>query len=95
MREQDHTAIPAAKDLGFLTLGVIGVGTSGPVIAASIMPVPALIFWRNLGGAIMMAPFALRSREWQTSEQRRAISLSGLAGLFLAMHFICFFIAMR
>ena len=95
MREQDHTAIPAAKDLGFLTLGVIGVGTSGPVIAASIMPVPALIFWRNLGGAIMMAPFALRSREWQTSEQLRAISLSGLAGLFLAMHFICFFIAMR
>lgn len=95
MREQDHTAIPAAKDLGLLTVGVIGIGTSGPVIAASIMPVPSLIFWRNLGGAIMMAPFAIRSREWQSAEERRAISLSGLAGLFLALHFICFFLAMR
>lgn len=95
MREQDHTAIPAAKDLGLLTVGVIGIGTSGPVIAASIMPVPSLIFWRNLGGAIMMAPFAIRNREWQSPEERRAISLSGLAGLFLALHFICFFLAMR
>jgi len=95
MREQDHTAIPAAKDLGLLTVGVIGIGTSGPVIAASIMPVPSLIFWRNLGGAIMMAPFAIRNREWQSAEERRAISLSGLAGLFLALHFICFFLAMR
>ena len=95
MREQDHTAIPSAKDLGLLTVGVIGIGTSGPVIAASIMPVPSLIFWRNLGGAIMMAPFAIRNREWQSAEERRAISLSGLAGLFLALHFICFFLAMR
>jgi len=95
MREQDHTAIPAAKDLGLLTVGVIGIGTSGPVIAASIMPVPSLIFWRNLGGAIMMTPFAIRNREWQSAEERRAISLSGLAGLFLALHFICFFLAMR
>jgi hypothetical protein len=95
MSKHDHTAIPAAKDLGLLSLGVIGVGTSGPVIAASIMPVPSLIFWRNLGGAAMMAPFAIKNAEWRTKEQRRAIVLSALAGFLLAMHFICFFIAMR
>jgi drug/metabolite transporter (DMT)-like permease len=59
------------------------------------MPVPSLIFWRNLGGALMMAPFAIRKAEWRTKEQRHAISLSALAGFFLAMHFICFFLAMR
>ena len=95
MSKHDHTAIPAAKDLGLLSLGVIGVGTSGPVIAASIMPVPSLIFWRNLGGAAMMAPFAIRNAEWRTKEQRQALAYSALAGFFLAMHFICFFLAMR
>jgi len=95
MSKNDHTAIPAAKDLGLLSLGVIGVGTSGPVIAASIMPVASLVFWRNLGGALMMAPFAIRKAEWRTIEQRRAISLSALAGFFLGIHFICFFLAMR
>jgi drug/metabolite transporter (DMT)-like permease len=59
------------------------------------MPVPSLIFWRNLGGAAMMAPFAIRNAEWRTQEQRKAIALSALAGFFLAMHFICFFLAMR
>lgn len=95
MSKHDHTAIPAAKDLGLLSLGIIGVGTSGPVIAASIMPVPALVFWRNLGGAALMAPIAIKNAEWRTKEQRQAIALSALAGFFLAMHFICFFFAMR
>jgi drug/metabolite transporter (DMT)-like permease len=95
MSKHDHTAIPAAKDLGLLSLGIIGVGTSGPVIAASIMPVPALIFWRNLGGAALMAPIAIKNVEWRTREQRQAIALSALAGFFLAIHFICFFLAMR
>jgi len=95
MKQQDHTAIPAAKDLGLLSLGVIGVGTSGPIIATSTMPVPSLIFWRNLGGAVMMLPFALRNKEWKTQSERKAIALSSLAGFFLAMHFICFFFAMR
>ena len=95
MSKHDHTAIPAAKDLGLLTLGVIGVGTSGPIIAASVMPVPSLIFWRNLGGAMMMLPFAIKNGEWKGREERRAILLSSVAGLVLAVHFICFFLSMR
>ena len=95
MSKHDHTAIPGAKDLGLLSIGVVGIGTSGPIIAASIMPVPSLIFWRNLGGALMMLPFALRRAEWRTKDQQRAIAWSALAGFLLAMHFICFFLAMR
>jgi drug/metabolite transporter (DMT)-like permease len=95
MSKHDHTAIPAAKDLGLLSLGVIGVGTSGPVIAASVMPVPSLIFWRNLGGAIMMLPFAIKNAEWKSKEERSAILLSSFAGVILAVHFICFFLSMR
>lgn len=95
MSKHDHTAIPAPKDLGLLTLGVIGVGTSGPIIAASAMPVPSLIFWRNLGGALIMLPFALKNSEWKSREERHAILLSSCAGVFLAAHFICFFLAMR
>ncbi|MSZ45382.1 MAG: EamA family transporter, partial [Actinobacteria bacterium] len=95
MSTEDHTKPPAGRDIVLLTLGVIGIGTSGPVIALSTMPVPSLIFWRNLGGALTMLPFALRLQQWKTIAQRRAISLSALAGLLLASHFICFFAAMR
>jgi hypothetical protein len=59
-RINDHTAIPAKPDLIRLGLGIIGIGTSGPLIAMSAMPVLTLIFWRNLGGSLITLPFALR-----------------------------------
>ena len=92
---KDHTALPAGRDIAFMSLGVLGIGTSGPVIANSLMPVPTLIFWRNLGGAIIMSPFALAKREWQTAQQRSAIKISIFSGFLLALHFMGFFIAMR
>jgi drug/metabolite transporter (DMT)-like permease len=54
------------------------------------MPVVTLIFWRNLGGALVIAPFALRHRA-----DRKAIAWAALGGFVLAMHFIAFFLAMR
>ena len=90
MSKHDHTAIPAAKDLGLLSLGVIGVGTSGPVVAASIMPVASLIFWRNLGGSLMTLPFALRHKL-----DRTGVKWAVLAGIVLAVHFVGFFLSMR
>jgi drug/metabolite transporter (DMT)-like permease len=95
MSIDDHSALPKGKDIGYLALGVVGIGTSGPVIALSTMPVPSLIFWRNLGGAITMSPFALRSKEWRTKAQRTSIGQSAFAGVFLAAHFLGFFAAMR
>jgi drug/metabolite transporter (DMT)-like permease len=54
------------------------------------MPIPSLIFWRNLGGAIVTAPFALKH-----SLDRRGVKWSIAAGVLLALHFIGFFMAMR
>lgn len=86
--------MPAGRDLALLTVGVIAVGVSGPLIAASALPVIALIFWRNFAGAILTAPFAIR--EWLRSPtDTRHLRASWWAGVLLAAHFICFFIAMR
>ena len=95
MSIDNHNALPEGRDIAFLALGVVGIGTSGPVIALSTMPVPTLIFWRNLGGALTMLPFAARKREWKSAEQRLAIKWSLLSGALLALHFLGFFIAMR
>jgi drug/metabolite transporter (DMT)-like permease len=76
-------------------MGIVGIGTSGPVIALSAMPILALIFWRNLGGAFLMFTFALRTKEWLKAEARRGMQWAALAGVALAFHFIGFFIAMR
>jgi drug/metabolite transporter (DMT)-like permease len=56
----------------------------------SAMAIPTLIFWRNLGGAIFTAPFALKH-----SVDRRGAKWSIAAGVVLALHFIGFFMAMR
>lgn len=87
-----HTEMPARPDLVRLGIGILGIGTSGPLIALSTMPIPTLIFWRNLGGAILTAPFALRNRQWS---DRTGMKWSILAGVLLALHFCGFFLSMR
>ena len=87
-----HTAIPGKPDLIRLAIGTLGIGTSGPLIALSTMPVPILIFWRNLGGAILTLPFAFRHGEWRN---RDGMKWSVIAGVLLALHFLGFFAAMR
>ena len=95
MKDQDHTKLPTGRDIPFLILGVLGIGSSGPIIAKAIMPIPTMIFWRNLVGALMMMPFAFARGEWKTKAQLNAIRWSVLAGTLLATHFICFFWAMK
>jgi drug/metabolite transporter (DMT)-like permease len=92
---ENHTQIPQRPDLLRLGLGIIGIGTSGPLIALSTMPVVVLIFWRNLGGALFTLPFAARALFSRDYKYRRAIALSALSGVVLALHFIGFFLAMR
>lgn len=81
-------------DLTRLAIGIFGIGTSGPLIALGAMAVPVAIFWRNLGGALISLPFALAKGEWR-SLSKKSWSWSILAGVFLALHFICFFYSMR
>lgn len=85
-----HTAMPARPDLIRLGIGIIGIGTSGPLIALSTMPVLTLIFWRNLGGSLMTLPFALRH-----SRDKTGVKWAIIAGVVLALHFVGFFLAMR
>ena len=92
---ENHTQMPQRPDLLRLGLGIIGIGTSGPLIALSTMPVVVLIFWRNLGGALFTLPFAARALFSRDYKYRRAIALSALSGVVLALHFIGFFLAMR
>jgi len=73
-----------------LCIGMIGIGTSGPLIALSSMPILTLIFWRNLGGALFTLPFALRH-----ARDRTGVKWAVVAGVLLALHFIGFFMAMR
>jgi drug/metabolite transporter (DMT)-like permease len=87
-----HNEIPAQSDLLRLGLGILGIGTSGPLIAMSTMSIPTLIFWRNLGGALVTAPFAFRHREWRNSQ---GMKWSVIAGILLGLHFFGFFYAMR
>jgi len=89
-RINQHTAMPARPDLIRLGLGIIGIGTSGPLIALSTMPILTLIFWRNLGGSLATLPFALRH-----SRDRVGVKWALSAGVLLALHFVGFFLAMR
>jgi len=85
-----HTAMPARPDLIRLGIGIIGIGTTGPLIALSTMPVLTLIFWRNLGGSLMTLPFALKH-----SRDKTGVKWAVAAGVVLALHFVGFFLAMR
>ncbi len=95
MRERDHASLPSGREIGLLTLVIIGIGTSGPVIALSTMPILTLIFWRNLGGFFLVLPMALRGLDWRDSKIKSGLRFSLLSGIALALHFIGFFIAMR
>ena len=86
----NHTELPARPDLIRLIIGIFGIGSSGPLIAISSMPVPTLIFWRNLGGSLITFPFALRH-----TLHRTGVRWAVLAGVVLAVHFVGFFISMR
>jgi hypothetical protein len=79
----NHTELPARPDLIRLIIGIFGIGSSGPLIALSAMPVPTLIFWRNLGGSLLTLPFALRHKR-----ESVGVKWAVIAGVLLAIHFI-------
>ena len=95
MNSKHHHSMPKGKDIPLLALGIFGIGTSGPIIAASKMPIPSLIFWRNLGGTLLLLPFAIAKKEWKSESQRAAIKTAAIAGFLLGLHFLAFFAAMR
>lgn len=75
-------------DLTLLAVAVAGVSMSAPLIAATAAPALAIAFWRNAMATGLLSPVALwRHRAELRGMGRRALGLSLLAGLLLAVHF--------
>lgn len=71
-----------------MTVGVLAVATSGPIMAATVAPALAIAFWRNALGAVGTAPImALRRRTELRDMSRRQWHLTLGAGVLLAAHF--------
>ena len=79
---------PAPRDVGLLSLAVVGVSLSAPLTAMVTAPMLALAFWRNAAGAAVLLPVLLTSeRSTLTGLRWRDLRSSVVAGLFLAAHF--------
>ncbi len=84
------TGAPASRNLDFtlLAVAIAGVSMSAPLIAATAAPALAIAFWRNAIAVGVLSPVALwRHRAELRGMGRRALTLSGLAGVVLALHF--------
>jgi drug/metabolite transporter (DMT)-like permease len=71
-----------------MTIGLVAVSTSGPLMAATAVPALAIAFWRNALSSGVVVPFALlgaRDELRRLSGRERRYAL--VAGLFLAAHF--------
>jgi drug/metabolite transporter (DMT)-like permease len=79
---------PPTRDLGIITIALLAVSTSGPLIAATVVPAMAIAFWRNAMATAVTTPLVLlRRREELRGLDRRERRLALLAGLLLAGHF--------
>jgi drug/metabolite transporter (DMT)-like permease len=72
-----------------LTVAVIAVSSSGPMIAFAAAPALAIAFWRNALAVAALGPFAVtvRRRELGRLTHTRAGRVTVLAGVALAIHF--------
>jgi drug/metabolite transporter (DMT)-like permease len=71
-----------------MTVGVLAVSTSGPLMAAIAAPALAVALWRNVLGVAAIAPFAAARRRRELSGlSRREWRWALTAGVLLAAHF--------
>lgn len=81
-------------------LGVLGVASSGPLIAATLgattVSALAIAFWRNaIGAAVMATPTLIREPGQFGRITRSEFRWSLLAALALALHFACFITSLQ
>ncbi len=69
-----------------LVVGAMAISTSPILVRVAHLPALALAFWRCLGGALVLAPFALRRGGGARPSWREAGWLA-VSGGFLALHF--------
>jgi drug/metabolite transporter (DMT)-like permease len=76
-----------------LTVAVIAISSSAPMIAFAAAPALAIAFWRNAFAVAALTPFAAVGRReelrelFRPGQGRRTLLISVLAGLALAVHF--------
>jgi drug/metabolite transporter (DMT)-like permease len=79
---------PQGTDAVLVTIALLAVSTSGPLMAATAVPALAIAFWRNALAAGVLLPVVLATcRQELRGLDRRERRWAGLAGLFLALHF--------
>src|SRR5215217_3571088 len=76
-------------------LGVLGVASSGPLIAATLgattVSALAIAFWRNAIAAVVMdSPVLIRDPRGLGRVTRTEFGWSAVAAVALALHFACF-----
>ncbi|MGH8891845.1 MAG: DMT family transporter [Actinomycetes bacterium] len=79
---------PPGPDVVLMSVGLVAVSTSGPLMAAIAAPALAVAMWRNVLAVTAIAPFAALGRrrelrEMTTRERRWALG----SGVLLAAHF--------
>jgi drug/metabolite transporter (DMT)-like permease len=79
---------PHGADAVFLSIALVAVSTSGPLIAAMAVPALAISFWRNaMASAVLVPAMLLTARDELRGLDRREWRLAALAGVLLALHF--------
>jgi drug/metabolite transporter (DMT)-like permease len=79
---------PSRTDGLLMSVALLAVSTSGPLMAATAAPAMAIAFWRNaLGGGVMLAAAVTTARDELRRLDAREWRLALLAGVFLCVHF--------
>ena len=75
-------------DATLLTIAVLAVSTSGPLVREADAPGMAIAFWRTfLGSAVVIAIAAVRHRAELRGLRPGQIRVAVVAGMFLGLHF--------
>lgn len=84
----DSLTLPPPVDMALIAIALIGVASSGPLIAATAAPALAIAFWRNALGSLVTGVLTLPRRLPELRGlDRRGWAVSAVAGVFLALHF--------
>jgi drug/metabolite transporter (DMT)-like permease len=75
-------------DAALLTVAVLAVSTSGPLVREAAAPTLAIAFWRTtLASAVILPVAALRHRDEIRGLTRNEVQTAAIAGVFLTLHF--------
>lgn len=82
-----------------IALGVVAVSTSAVIVKMSVSPPVVIAFYRVLLSWLMLAPVVLLRDGPRLADalrrHRRDVALALLSGVFLALHYVVWFVSLR